>query len=926
MSTSRRAGLKPGATTIAALSVWLVFAAPGFSPAQQPSQPPIQFEARADLILIDASIVDGQGTPVGDIEADEFIVTVDGQPRPIASVQFVKTDPPADARKPGTASHFSSNAGLVAGRQVIVVVDENSIPFGAGRAAFASLERFLNDLSPADQVGFVRLPGFENSVEFTTDRARLREAVKRVAGKADQGMRGRVSIGEAFARERGDDFTWDRAVDRICQGESGPGLDACIQDAENDAIQMVFEVDRRTRESLNGLEQLVSNLRRVPGPKTLVLLSQGLLAENHRPQIQQVASLAAAARVSVYVLQMDLASMDAGARSPSSTRGEDERIVSEGLDDLAGASRGVRFRIIGTGQGVFQRVARELSGYYLIGIEPTDSDRDGKVHGVRVDVKRPDVTVRARSQFTIDDAIAVAATAAPAERLLELLRAPTAQDGLPLRLAAFAAPGDAAGRVKVVIGADVGVPTTEPLEVHVGFVIVDANGTIAGNQLGSVKLQPTGNGPAMLQYVGNVEVPPGDYTLRLAAIDDAGKSGSVHHAVTARLKEAGSVSVSDLVVTTPSRGTGVRPDVHLNLEGPAMQAIVELTSGDPRQLAETRVSFEVAESAGGPAIVTQAGQLSSPREARRSAAAVVDVGVLPAGSYIARAVVQVPGQKPLTQTRPFDIAPRRPAAGLPRAESRGRMRPPIPPFRTEDVLAPHVVNPFIDHVIAEYSPSAAARDALEAIRAGNLQGATKGSREIGDLGLAFAQGLSLLAANRPKEADAYFRAALRQSSDFIGAAFYLGATLAAAGRDRDAVGAWQTALIAEVGAPGIYPVLIDGLLRLGEAGDALEFLKEAEPTFADRSEYTRRLAQAYALAARYGEARPLAHEYLAAHPGDLDMLFLAMHLIYEGHAGGGLADEAAELARFKEYAARYEAGEGPQALVVQGWRKALGIR
>jgi tetratricopeptide (TPR) repeat protein len=253
------------------------------------------------------------------------------------------------------------------------------------------------------------------------------------------------------------------------------------------------------------------------------------------------------------------------------------------------------------------------------------------------------------------------------------------------------------------------------------------------------------------------------------------------------------------------------------------------------------------------------------------------------------------------------------------------MRPPIPPFRTEDVLAPEVVTPFIDHVIANYAPSPAALEALEAIKAGNIENATKGDREITEVGMSFAQGLSLLARGRTTEADTYFRAALRGSSDFIGAAFYLGATLAASGKDRDAVGAWQTALIGEVGSAGVYPVLIDGLLRIGDAEGALEFLKEAEPTFTDRTEYTRRLAQAYALSGRFAEAGPLADEYLAAHPDDADMLFLALHLVYERHATGEELD-GAERTRFTEYAARYESLKGAQILVVNGWRKALGVR
>jgi hypothetical protein len=366
--------------------------------------------------------------------------------------------------------------------------------------------------------------------------------------------------------------------------------------------------------------------------------------------------------------------------------------------------------------------------------------------------------------------------------------------------------------------------------------------------------------------------------------------------------------------------------------------MVELGARDGARLDAVRVAFEVSEKADGAPLVSAPGRIRKMDGTVKPAAAILDVGVLPPGDYVARALVEVPGEKPLAITRPFQIAARRQrvvtepstsaraATGAPaRGAVRGRARPPIPPFKKDDVLAPAVVTPFIDHVLTSYSPSPAARSALEAIKAGNIENATKGERQVGDLGLSFAQGLGMLAAGRTSEADAYFRAALRASSDFIGAAFYLGATLAASGRDRDAIGAWETALIGEVGAAGIYPVLIDGLLRVGDGERALEVLEEADGTFTDRDQYNRRLVQAYALLSRYDEALPLAHDYLARHAADADILFLTMHMIYESHAAGDTAGST-DLERFRDYSGRYAAAGGTQILVVQGWRKALGIR
>ena len=56
---------------------------------------------------------------------------------------------------------------------------------------------------------------------------------------------------------------------------------------------------------------------------------------------------------------------------------------------------------IGTLDHYFDQVAREISAEYLIGIEVSPEDRDGKPHRVEVEVNRKDVDVRARRQYVI---------------------------------------------------------------------------------------------------------------------------------------------------------------------------------------------------------------------------------------------------------------------------------------------------------------------------------------------------------------------------------------------------------------------------------------------------------------------------------------------------------------------------------------------
>ena len=68
------------------------------------------------------------------------------------------------------------------------------------------------------------------------------------------------------------------------------------------------------------------------------------------------------------------------------------------LDQFAGASGGTLMRVlVGSGEGSLDRVLRETSAYYLLGVEPTQADRDGRTHALKVKVNQRNATVRSRT-------------------------------------------------------------------------------------------------------------------------------------------------------------------------------------------------------------------------------------------------------------------------------------------------------------------------------------------------------------------------------------------------------------------------------------------------------------------------------------------------------------------------------------------------
>src|SRR6185295_6267398 len=117
------------------------------------AQEPV-FRAGVDLVTVDAIVVDKDGRPVTGLTADDFVLTVDGKPRPIDAFELVSVralDLPADGRLPDV----SSNDVAEPGRVIILVVDRNNMRLGDGRAALEGLKGLIDNLSPRDRVGLV---------------------------------------------------------------------------------------------------------------------------------------------------------------------------------------------------------------------------------------------------------------------------------------------------------------------------------------------------------------------------------------------------------------------------------------------------------------------------------------------------------------------------------------------------------------------------------------------------------------------------------------------------------------------------------------------------------------------------------------------------------------------------------------------------
>jgi VWFA-related protein len=630
--------------------------------AQAPQQP--TFRTGIDVVAVDVRVVDGKGRPVADLRAEEFVVTVDGKPRMVQTADFVSragtTATPPSALPPRPQPLYSTNLApsrQTPGRTIVLVVDEDNIrPSGAPWATRAAA-RFLDRTQPDDLVGLMTISQADAGIDPTTDRAAVRQALARVTGHLSRLETTLVppwhslGLSEASAY-RGDQGTWNRVLGRECGPGSSPG---CPQEMAGYAQAIVADVQRRAIGTARAVSALLQGLAQLSGPKTVILISEELPVSAEPGErtifLAETATIAAAAaRTSTdfYVVHLDSPVADAETRSAPPSASADADMRSNGLEMVTTMTGGRRWMVSGQPDAVFDHIAVEISGYYLLGVRAEAGDRDGEPHEIRVAVRRPGVEVRARRAFVFPKPAGPSAAKTASDVVRMVLETRDTATTLPVAVTTYtlpaAAPAGSAGpRIAVLISAEIDRARTGSADITVGYSLVDAGGRNAGASLETLTLQPAlGHPDGPLCYLGTALISSGDYTLRLAAADSALRAGSVVHRFSARPTNVGGYSLSDLVILDPYRTEEARP----------RPSATDLASGELAAYFEARAPtgaagpltarLELAQGADAAALA------SSEMTVQVSGERILVNGALPlakvaAGTYLARAVVSADG-------------------------------------------------------------------------------------------------------------------------------------------------------------------------------------------------------------------------------------------------------------------------------------------
>lgn len=631
---------------LAALSALFVATALTTARAQQ-----TVFRSGVDVVTADVTVVNGNGTPIPGLGAGAFDVKVDGGARRVIWAEFVphKVTP---LRAEESGEHFSTNEAAAPARVVMVAVDQAHIRRVEGLAALRAATSFIDALDPADKVAAAPV-NETGSIQFTTDHASVKRYLQGLTGAAaTTPVRYNVGLTEAIAIADGSRTRLDQVVLRECGEpiatvESSARIaavngarDPCPVEIEQEARGIVQQERTDVRISLDALARLIGRLAEIPGPKTLVLLSEGLVAEPQLFDLTSLGAAAQAARVTLYVLQLEAPVFEAADTRNSPSLQADLSARADGLARLAGTARGALFHLVGADPYPFKRILTEMSGYYLVAFEASDGDRNGRAHRIDVRTRVPGATVRARPSFTI-----AAAPAAIAESdLVRLLRSTTVATEMPLRAAVYTFREPQGERVRVIVSAE--IDSTAPgREVTVAFAVVDDRGLVAASGSGRTERG---------RYSSPVLVPVGRYQLKVAAIDESGRQASVARAFSAVLGGRESIRISDLMLADPTPSDApLRPAV-LRAAGDHIVAYLE-AYGPVRSSVAEGAQFEIRDSNGATVGTRGIAPLRKAGAGRWTISSDLAIGSLAPGAYEVVATITLTGIPEQRLTRPFVV-------------------------------------------------------------------------------------------------------------------------------------------------------------------------------------------------------------------------------------------------------------------------------
>jgi VWFA-related protein len=591
---------------------WSVIALAVVLGAQAPTSTQPRFATGATAITVDVVVRDKHGKPVTDLRKEDFELLEDGVHQDIGDMTLVAAGAQGAASTTAVGPNFSSAAkheaspekpapaSISAPTFVALVFDRLSPE--ARALAYNGARSYLATRHDDDFAGlFIADLSLVTIQTYTNNRALIEKALKDAASRATSTFDRAAMTDLHYAYRPGPHQEPEMPIVAAAQDAGRTPGKSGDSPARPDTADLVASVTDRSAlmarqmamnqqgfATTDALHAIIGGLSQLSGRKSVVFFAEGLaLPEAVMPQFQSLVAAANRANVSIYTI--DSAGLRArsveeavrltvnGVGSASLDLGPDGSSQNS-LDAMEGMASALRsdphtsltvlardtggFLIDNTNDlaNGFGRIDLDRRFHYLLTYTPKNADFNGEWRTIAVKVPSRDVEIRARSGYQAVHAPgAIPLLAYEGRAAADLERMPPPAQ-IPIRAGAFVFPqatGDP--RVAILLSTTGRALTFEPTSTgyRTDFTLLarlrDSHGEVVRKASQPYRLTGAAADRDRAQsgdilFYRQPTLPPGSYTLDVAADDAIAKRGGVSRVAVVVPEQTAGPRVSDLII------------------------------------------------------------------------------------------------------------------------------------------------------------------------------------------------------------------------------------------------------------------------------------------------------------------------------------------------------------------------------------------